>query len=452
METAMDSSEESVDCIIVGGGVAGLSAAMTLARAGRSFMLLERGEFAGAKNVSGGVLWGQDLHQLVPRYWEQEDAGWERFIQQRRLTFLDEQSSFTLDFKSAHFDEPPYSGVVVLRSRFDRWLAGKVEEAVAETSGPDGQPVESFIATDILVEQVMVENGRAVGIKAGGEEFRSRCVILAEGVNNLLTRQVGLQDRYVPADHMLTGVKEVIRLDPDRLAERFQLRGRAGMSNEFIGYATDGVEGGGFLYTNRDSVSVGLVLGLKDLREKKKTPYDILEHFKSHPSVAPMLEGGEAAEYSAHVVSSGDARVIPEKLYMGGLLVCGEAANLLMNAGKAIQGMDYAMRSGILAAQTVDQACRKGDFGEHALRAYQSALDESYIMKDIRGFQGAVRLLHDPVMFDRVPNLLCGFGRKFFTVGNEPGRKAGELLLESVREHSSILEMARIGWRGARSL
>jgi electron transfer flavoprotein-quinone oxidoreductase len=95
--------EEILDCIIVGGGIAGLSAAMTLAKNNMRFLLVERGEFSGSKNVSGGVLWGTDLNKLVPNYWEEENAGYERFIKHRRLSFMDEESSFSLDFKSQHF-------------------------------------------------------------------------------------------------------------------------------------------------------------------------------------------------------------------------------------------------------------------------------------------------------------------------------------------------------------
>src|SRR5690625_5743180 len=170
----------------------------------------------------------------------------------------------------------------------------------------------------------------------------------------MLTRQAGLQSTDVAADHILTGVKEVIRLDRKQLEDRFQLNGLSGMSNEFVGYATNGVEGGGFLYTNRDSISLGLVLGLKDLRNKGQTPYDLLNHFKQHPVISDTIRGGENVEYYAHVDSSGDRRLIPEKLYKPGLLICGEAANLLMNAGRAIQGMDYAMRSVVIAAVTVE--------------------------------------------------------------------------------------------------
>jgi len=439
--------DEKFDCIIVGGGIAGLAAAITLARNNIKFLLIERGEFAGAKNVSGGVLWGKDLAKLVPEYWKQ-DEGYERFINHRRLTFLDEESSFSVDFKSAHFNEPPYTGVVVLRSKFDRWLAGKAEEAIAESD----QAMESFIAPNILVEEVLMEDGKAIGIRTGDEKFYSDSVIIAEGVNNLLTRQVGLQSDYVPADHMLTGIKEVIRYDQKVLEDRFQLNGLSGMSNEFIGYATDGVEGGGFLYTNRDTISIGLVLGLKDMREKNKAPYDILNHFKKHPAVADTIKGGEVVEYSAHIVSSGDMRAMPKELYTDGALIAGEAANLLMNAGKAIQGMDYAMRSGILAAETIVEAKEKGDYSKNTLKAYRTVLEKSYVMKDMRGFQEAVHMLHSPEMFTDIPNMICDFGRQFFTIENKPTPRARQMLSKSIGRHSSYWDLIKLGFKGAKSL
>jgi len=440
--------DEKFDCIIVGAGVAGLAAAMTLARNNMKFLLIEKGEFAGSKNVSGGVLWGHDLNQLVPNYWEEEDGGWERFINHRRLTFLDDQSTFSVDFKSSHFSETPYSGVVVLRAKFDHWLAGKVEEAIAESDFA----MDSFLATNILVEEILMEDDKAVGIRTGDEKFYADSIIIAEGVNNLLTRQIGLQKNYVPADHMLTGIKEIIRYDRKKLEDRFQLSGLSGMSNEFVGYATDGVEGGGFLYTNRDTISIGLVLGIKDLREKEKKPHDILNHFKSHPVIADTIRGGEIVEYSAHVVSSGDKRAMPEKLYKDGVLICGEAANLLMNAGKAIQGMDYAMRSGILAAETILSAKEKNDFTAGTLQEYENKLSDSYVMKDINNFQDAVHLLHDPMMVNKVPNLINDFGRKFFTIKSEPTKKARELLHKSVKEHSSVWDLIKLGFKGAKSL
>ncbi len=439
--------DEKFDCIIVGAGVAGLAAAMILARNNLKFLLIEKGEFPGSKNVSGGVLWGSDLAKLVPKYWE-EDAGWDRFINHRRLTFMDEQSAFSVDFKSTHFNETPYTGVVVLRSKFDRWLADKVQEAIDSSD----YAMDSFIATNILVEEVLMDNGKAVGIRTGEEKFYADSVIIAEGVNNLLTRQVGLQDTYVPADHILTGVKEIIRFDQKVLEDRFQLNGRSGMSNEFVGYCTDGIEGGGFLYTNKDTISIGLVLGLKDLREKEKAPYDILNTFKQHSVISDIIRGGEVVEYSAHVVSSGDNRLMPEKLYKEGLLICGEAANLLINTGKAIQGMDYAMRSGIIAAETIIKAKESSDFSEASMKNYQDALENTYVMKDINNFQDAVHLLHDPVMTQKLPNLLCDFGRNFFSIKNEPTPKSRDMLRGAIKRHSSYWELMKVGFKGYRAL
>lgn len=439
--------EEKFDCIIVGGGIAGLSAAMMLARAGKSFLLIERGEFAGSKNVSGGVLWGSDLARLVPEYWKDSEAI-ERYVRHRRLTLMDEQSAFSLDFKSTHYDEHPYAGVIVLRARFDNWLADKVQEAIDSSPAPEA----SFVATNILVEEVLREDGRVIGIRAGEEKFFADVVILAEGVNNLLTRQIGLQDDYVPADHMMIGIKEVIRLDRKVLEDRFQIDGSAGLSNEFVGYASRGVEGGGFLYTNRESVSLGLVLGMKDLREKAVKPYDVLTDFKGHPIVADMIRGGDAVEYSAHAVSSGDIRVMPHEIYGDGVLIAGEAANLLINAGKAIQGMDYAMRSGILAAEAVIAAGERSDFSSASLKGYRDRLEESFVMKDMKNFQGAVHMLHDPMMYQTLPALACDFGRKFFTVRSQPTPKTRELLTETIKHHTSYWSLLKFAMNAARSL
>lgn len=439
--------EEKFDCIIVGGGIAGLSAAMTLARADRRFLLIERGEFCGAKNVSGGVLWGSDLQRLVPDYW-QRDHGFERFVSHRRLTFMDGGAAFSVDFKSDHYRTPPYSGVIVLRARFDEWLAARVQEAIDVSAAAD----ESFLATNVLVDRLLVEDGRTIGIQAGDEQFFADCVLVCEGVNNLLTRQAGIEPEYVPADHVAVGVKEVIRLDRAVLEDRFQLSGDSGFTNEIVGYATRGVEGGGFVYTNRDSLSVGLVLGMSDLRDKGLKPYDVLSDFKEHAYVADMIRGGDVLEYSAHVVSTGDVAAVPERLYGDGLLIAGEAAHLLLNAGRAIQGMDYAMRSGILAAETVVAAASGGDFGASNLSGYQQRLDESFVMQDMRRFQDAVHVLHSPTMYSKMPRVLCDFGRDFFTVRSEPTTKATASFRRAAKKHVGLWELVKLGVRAARSL
>lgn len=442
--------DDKFDCIIVGGGIAGLSAALTLARRNLKFLLVERGEFSGAKNVSGGVLWGTRLNDLVPDYWEQK-AGFERFVNHRRLTFLDETSAFSIDFKSEHFNAPPYKGIIVLRAKFDAWLASKVEEAIAASTHAE----DSILATGILVEDVILKDGKAIGIRAGGEEFHAETILLAEGVNNLLVRKIGMQRAYVPADHMATGVKEVIRFDRNMLEDRFQLTGDAGLTNEFIGYASGGVEGGGFLYTNKDSVSLGLVLNLKSMRETlndQKKIYDVLSDFKQHPALKDMLKGGETVEYSAHVVSTGDMRAMPASLVGDGVLIAGEAANLLLNSGKAIQGMDFAMESGILAAETIADAKDAGNFGIRSLASYTDRLESSYVMKDLRRFQSAVHFLHSKEMFTTVPNVVNEFGRRFFTIDNRPTEKTPSMLMGAINQHSNLWSMIKLGIKGGRSL
>ena len=307
----------------------------------------------------------------------------------------------------------------------------------------------------MLVRELIIEDGCVVGIRAGEDAFRARCVILAEGVNNLLARQAGLQTEYVSAEGLAVGVKEVLRFDRKVLEDRFQLSEGSGLTNEYVGFATQGVEGGGFLYTNRESVSIGLVIGMADLRKKGgpgKTPADLLSAFKAHPAVAAQIRGGETLEYSAKAVSTGDMRAMPREVYADGVMLAGEAANLVLNAGRAIQGMDYAMRSGILAAETAVEAKRAGDPSAAFLAHYRTALDASYVMQDLRSFQQAVKVLHSPAMFEGVPRIACDFGREFFTVDNRPTRKAYQILRDVRKRHMGFWDLVALGARAGRAL
>jgi len=133
-------------------------------------------------------------------------------------------------------------------------------------------------------------------------------------------------------------------------------------------------------------------------------------------------------------------------------MIAGEAANLLMNSGKAIQGMDFAMQSGVLAAKAAVEANKKKDFSAATLQKYRTALEESFVMKDMRQFQSAVHFLHTPAMFSTIPNLVCDFGRQFFTIDNTPTEKTSKMLKNSIKKYSSYSELIKIGIKGARSL
>lgn len=422
--------EDKFDCIIVGGGVAGCAAAYILAKNNCKILLIEKGEWTGSKNVSGGVLWGPTAWEIFPDLAsEMDDPPYERYVDRRRLSFCSEDSSFSIDYKSEKFAKCPYNGIAVLRSKFDKWLGEQVESAIGEGDFSE----ESFVATSIVVDEVLQDKGKVVGIRSGEDEFYAHCVILAEGVNNLLTRQIGLMDETYNAELVGTGIKEVWKFDQELLEAKFQLDGLSGLSNEFVG-CTQGVEGGGFLYTNRDSISIGLVLGLASLRQSGKAVYDLLDHFKLHPSIAPILKGGEMAEYSAHVVPVGDIRLVPKKLYKDGVMVVGDAAGLLMNTGKSIEGMNMAMESGRQAALTVLEAKKRNDYSSKTLERYQERLGETFVLKDMHNFQGAVKFIHNPDMFGTYPDFVNDLMFKIFNVDGLPKRKTRDLVQETIEE------------------
>jgi electron transfer flavoprotein-quinone oxidoreductase len=158
-------------------------------------------------------------------------------------------------------------------------MAQKVEQAGA------------IVAAGMRVDDLLFQEGRVSGVKVGDEEFSSDIVILADGVNSLLAKKAGLRSDFLPED-MKQGVKEVIELPRETIEQRFNLVNDEGAAMEFVGTCTRGLPGGGFLYTNKNSLSLGLVIELGSLVKSKQKASDLLEEFKHHPEISRLIEGG----------------------------------------------------------------------------------------------------------------------------------------------------------------
>ncbi|MEA1996918.1 MAG: FAD-dependent oxidoreductase [Gemmatimonadota bacterium] len=431
-------SEEKFDCIIVGAGPAGISAAITLARAGFEVIVLERGEYPGSKNLFGGILFSTVLNKLVPEFWK--EAPVERHVIGRRFSFLGQDSEMALDFSSMRFNEPPFNNsFIVLRSRFDRWFAGKAEEAGAE------------IIPEIVVDDFKRdENGRVIGILARGEggqhdELMADVVICAEGANSLLAEKSGLRKEMTPGNRVLT-VKEIIKLPPEVVEDRFHLEGGQGVAYEYFGDAVKGMLGSGFIYTNRESISVGVGCTIEDLVEKKISPNDMLEYFKAHPRVRALVRGGEVVEYSSHMISEDSYHELPE-LVGDGLILAGDTAGLI-NASLYHEVTNLAMASGVFAAETVIEAKEKGDFSKAGLEAFRTRMEDSFVLKDMYHFRNTIEFLKSHKQFlNEYPELFLELMTDYFTVSETPKAQVRKEVMRKFRKRTKLLPFLWEMWK-----
>jgi electron transfer flavoprotein-quinone oxidoreductase len=429
--------EDKFDAIIVGAGVAGSTAAYQLARQGLQVVLIERGPFPGSKNLSGGVLYGRILERVIPNYWE--EAPVERCITNQVVTLMTGDAHFSIDFKNQAFNRPPYNAFTVLRAKFDRWLAEKAEAAGA------------ILVPGIRVDRVLKEDGRVVGVVAGDEEMRADVVIAADGAYSFITQDAGLRGKP-PPETAAIGVKQLIGLPRETIEERFRLTGDEGAAYAIVGYATRGVSGGGFLYTNKESLSVGLVMRIDDLVKNKVKSGEMLEEFLHHPMLAPLIKGGKLLEYGAHIVPEGGLEAIP-RLYADGMLVTGDAAGLGVNTGFVVRGMDLAIGSAIAAAETVLEAKAKGDFSAQALSAYQKKLDQSYVMADMRTYARAPHFFENKRLYTTYPEMLSCLMTQIYTENAAPQEHLMPLLRKSVKQNNiSLLDLVRDVLEGVRAL
>lgn len=395
------SSEEKFDAIVVGGGLAGSAAALTMAKAGLDVMLIERGKFCGSKNSSGGRIYGHSLERLIPNF--AEEAPIERKITQERLSLMTEGGALSFQYNSDKLQNLKYPSYSVLRSKFDKWMAEKAEEAGVML-------LEGFRVDQVLVD----ESGKATGVVCGDEEFDADVIVLADGVNSLLAQQLVMKQELDPKD-VAVGVKEVIYLGEDVINERFGLQGDEGAAWMIAGDPTGGNLGGGFIYTNKDSLSLGIVTTISDIGRVDVSVPDMVERMKNHPSIAPFIKGGKLTEYSAHLVTEGGLKMMPE-LVRDGVIVAGDAAAMVVNLGYTVRGMDLAIESGRLAGEAVVRAKAREDFSAESLSYYKKLLDESFIMKLMKQYQNLPGLLEDHIIFNDVPKMADEFAGMVYKV------------------------------------
>ena len=429
---------DNFDVIVVGGGLAGLSAAYCLAKDGIGVLVVERGDYSGAKNITGGRLYLNPIRNLLPVNWEQ--APLERCVTKERITMMGDTSSVSAELTSQKFGQKPQHSYTILRAKFDQWLADKVMEA------------GGMVITKNRVDELIMDGNKVRGIIAGEDKIPANIVLAADGVMSLVAEKAGLRQRQKPLDYAVA-IKEVIELPAQTIEERFNLAPGEGTAQMYAGAITGGMFGGGFLYTNINSVSLGLVIRIKDLMEKKppiEAP-QIFEDFKQRPEIKGLIAGGDTIEYAAHVIPEAGMSGI-SRLYSDGILVAGDAAGFTLNTGITVRGMEFAIASGVLAARAITAATKKKDYSSQSLAEYERLLNDSFVLQDMETFRKAPYFLDNPRLMGLYPQVACDTLEKLMFVGDQPKKRLVGTAIAEIRKKIKITQALKDGYNAFRSM
>ncbi len=429
---------ERFDAIVVGAGPAGSAAALTLARKKFSVLLVERGRTVGSKNMFGGRIYAWPLFDLVPDW--TKDCPVERYVTKEMMAFLTADASLGLTFDSPKLSEGKAASFTALRPKFDAWLAKKAEDAGA------------MLITGIRIDDLWREDGRVKGVYvAPDDRVAADLVVIAEGATSTLVRKAGLKADVEPRE-VSVGVKETVELPPEVIQERFGLAEKEGAACVYAGYASLGLRGGGFLYTNKASISLGLVVSSEDVSRKKLEVQDIQTKFRMHPAVQKLVKGGKLVEYSAHLVPELGRNMTP-RLVGEGVLVVGDSAGFLINNGYTFRGVDLAMASGMAAGEAAEAARTAGGMTAASLGVYDRFLRAHNVLTDLEAFSRTPLYLKNERLFDVYPRLLVDLAERVYRVdGVARERLVATVLKEANASGISKLRLLMDLLQGARSM
>ena len=363
---------KNTEVIIVGAGPSGLTSAKVLADAGIDTIVLEKSIKPGTKSFISGVVNKESLKNTFSNF-EQENSSKlscpiERSLLEYRAYFLDEASFAFVSLRNKN-----ENSFIVRRDFFNGWLLKEVEKAGAS------------VLCETVVRELIVKDGKVCGVKTDKEELYANVVVVAEGVNSILTKQTGLRKGNLTPNQVFLFIEENIVLPSKTIEERLNLHNNEGVAIKLFTNNLFGLPSISYFYTNKDSISLGTGILLSCSIQKQTNINHYQEELKRHPAIKQLICGGTTNNYTSYILpaSVGGCFEIPlPKICSNGCLVIGGAATLVDSFTWDISAL--GILSGEIAAHSIIRAKDLNDYSENTLSFYEETLNKTTMYNSLQ--------------------------------------------------------------------